>query len=110
MNDLSSFDVLFVSPGVSLYDERIYPYRAICISQIVLFFLLFPGKIIAVSGTKGKSTVVSVIHAVMQKADFDCLLIGNIGVPVLSILQERNYTSDTYAIIEVSSYMLDMLR
>ncbi len=60
-------------------------------------------KIIATTGTNGKSTVVSIIDHVLKKLDYSTSLIGNIGK---SIFQSKVIKKGFY-IIEVSSYQLE---
>ena len=60
-------------------------------------------KIIATTGTNGKSTVVSIINHVLQKLNYKTSLIGNIGK---SIFQSKILKKGFY-IIEVSSYQLE---
>lgn len=60
-------------------------------------------KIIATTGTNGKSTVVSIINHVLQKLNYQTSLIGNIGK---SIFQSKVLKKGFY-IIEVSSYQLE---
>ena len=60
-------------------------------------------KVIATTGTNGKSSVVSIINHVLQKLNYDTSLIGNIGK---SIFQSRVLKKGFY-IIEASSYQLE---
>lgn len=87
---------------MSLYKHKIT-------TQAQLFFEYYPGKIIAVSGTKGKSTTATLIYKTLQEAGKKVELIGNIGNPVLEYLPEKYVDEEAYVVFEVSSYMLENL-
>ena len=73
-----------------------------------IFFSVCRGKIIAVTGTKGKSTTASLIHAILSRAYPDVRLVGNIGNPALDYLDGAD--KNTLFVIELSSYQLEDLR
>ncbi len=112
LDNLNSFDLIVKTPGISLYNDKIYPYRDKITSQAQLFFDYYQGKIIAVSGTKGKSTTATLIYETLKRAKKNVQLIGNIGNPVLDYFDNINPESqkDEYVVFEVSSYMLEGLK
>lgn len=69
-----------------------------------IFFHMFPGKIVGVTGTKGKSTTASLTYAMLSSEYTDVRLVGNIGRPMLDALDGS--TADTIAVVELSSYQL----
>ncbi len=69
-----------------------------------IFFNMFPGKIVGVTGTKGKSTTASLTYAMLSSEYSDVRLVGNIGRPMLDALDRS--TADTIAVVELSSYQL----
>lgn len=69
-----------------------------------IFFHMFPGKIVGVTGTKGKSTTASLTYAMLSSEYTDVRLVGNIGRPMLDALDGS--TVDTIAVVELSSYQL----
>jgi UDP-N-acetylmuramoylalanine--D-glutamate ligase len=109
LDNLKKFDIIIKTPGISLYHEKIYPYRHKLSSQAQIFFDYYQGKILAVTGTKGKSTTSTLIYETLKHAKKKVQLIGNIGNPVLDYLDIENLKSqeDEYAVFEVSSYMLE---
>ncbi len=111
LDNLKKYDIIIKTPGISLYHSKIYPYREKITSQAQIFFDYYQGKIIAVSGTKGKSTTSTLIYETLKHAKKEVQLIGNIGNPVLDYLDLKNLESqkDTYVVFEVSSYMLEGL-
>ncbi|MBI95992.1 UDP-N-acetylmuramoyl-L-alanine--D-glutamate ligase [bacterium] len=72
-------------------------------SNVNLFFAINKKPVIAVSGTKGKSSTVTFIDNVLKKSGFKSQLVGNIGNPILDYI---NADVD-YFVFEISSYMLE---
>jgi len=112
LDHLKTFDIIIKTPGISLYNKKIYPYRHKITSQAQLFFDWYQGKVIAISWTKGKSTTATLVYETLKRADKNVQLIGNIGNPVLDYLDIQNPTSqkNEYVVFEVSSYMLEGLK
>ena len=65
---------------------------------------LFPFRVIAVTGTNGKSTTAKILFDILKNQKFDVRLTGNIGNPILS---EKKITSKTIFVIEASSYQIE---
>ncbi|MES2689452.1 MAG: UDP-N-acetylmuramoyl-L-alanine--D-glutamate ligase [Bacteroidota bacterium] len=61
-------------------------------------------KIIAVTGTNGKTTTTSLIYHLLKAANLDACVAGNIGISWARLLTEKDYE---YAVLEVSSFQLD---
>ena len=68
LDNLKKFDIIIKTPGISLYHEKIYPYKHKLSSQAQIFFDYYQGKIIAVTGTKGKSTTSTLIYETLKHA------------------------------------------
>jgi UDP-N-acetylmuramoylalanine-D-glutamate ligase len=49
LDTLKNFDLIIKTPGISLYHDKIYPYKHKITSQAQIFFDYYQGKIIAVS-------------------------------------------------------------
>ncbi len=100
------YDVILLSPGV----PRAHPAIVAAvengvsvIGDIELFASVATKPIIAVTGSNGKSTVVSWVAAVLQQAGQAAVLCGNIGKPALDALTE----SAAVYVLELSSYQLE---
>jgi UDP-N-acetylmuramoyl-L-alanine---L-glutamate ligase len=99
------FDVVVKSPGISLYRPEIADAKAAGVrftSATNLWFEQNPAaKTIAVTGTKGKSTVARLLHHILEKAGLDAALMGNVGTAALGQPPGRDYT-----VMELSSYQI----
>jgi UDP-N-acetylmuramoylalanine--D-glutamate ligase len=103
-------EVVFRAPGLSLDVPALRRARdsgTRITSLVNLFFDVAPGRVIGVTGTKGKSTTTSAIHAVLRDAGLDARLGGNIGIPLLSCLDGA--TEETVFVVELSSFQLSDL-
>lgn len=106
LTTLSNYDMIVKAPGISPYHPQILPHRSRITSQTQIFFDTYPGRVIAVTGTKGKSTTTSLIYTMLRDAGYNVGIVGNIGNPVLDSL-DAGYE---YVVFEMSSYMLDGAR
>ena len=93
-----------LSPGISLIEKNfLVKFKKKIITDIDLFYLTNKNfKSIVVTGTNGKSTTCKLIYHLLKKNNFDVLLGGNIGNPILDLKTKKN----SYAIIEISSFQL----
>jgi UDP-N-acetylmuramoylalanine--D-glutamate ligase len=64
-----------------------------------------PRRWLVVTGTNGKTTTTSMLHAMLTAGERRSLLCGNIGSPVLDVLNESAEPSD-YLAVELSSFQL----
>ena len=104
---LSEVDYIVISPGVSIHDpqnkKKLEKYKNKIITDLDIIFLLKKFfKSIVVTGTNGKSTTCKILAHVLKKNNFNVLLGGNIGTPVLNL----KFKNNCYAIIEASSFQL----
>ena len=104
---LTTFDYIFRSPGVYRYLPEIIDAgkRGVKIlSATKLFFERCPGRIIGVTGTKGKGTTATLIYETLKSAGKDVYLAGNIGSPLLELLPKLK--KESWVILELSSFQL----
>ena len=105
VNDLFGADVVLKSPGVSLYRPEIAKAKeqGIVVTSGTNLFMANKNpatKVIAITGTKGKSTTSSLLAHTSTSYGLKVCLGGNIGVPLLDFVDE----SADYVVAELSSY------
>ncbi len=99
-------DLIVISPGISSFHPYIIESKnkgIEIINDIEIFCRQNNKPIISITGTNGKSTVVSLLYNILKSYGINVSLGGNIGIPVLSLL---NNNSDFY-ILELSSFQLE---
>jgi UDP-N-acetylmuramoylalanine--D-glutamate ligase len=95
----NEYDLAIKSPGVR--PELItIPYT----TSTNIFFSNAKGKIIGITGTKGKSTTTSLIYEMLKKSEKDVYLGGNIGSSPLEFMDTLNEQS--WTVLELSSFQL----
>lgn len=104
LDSLDQFDVIVRSPGIKLSDIKT---KTLVTSQVKIFFDKCPAPIIAVTGTKGKSTTTSLIYHILTFSKHRVWLGGNIGKPVLDFLDKVK--KDDLVVLELSSFQLQDL-
>ena len=97
---------LVVSPGIDRRRAAFTHSYAQQINDIELFARLNDKPVLAVTGSNGKSTVVTLLAQALNHAGHKAKLCGNIGRPVLDALFDGE-AADCY-VIELSSYQLEL--
>lgn len=107
---MDGFDLIVRTPGLN--PDKINTDGKIW-SATNEFFDKCSVPIIGVTGTKGKGTTATLISMILKQAGFKTWLLGNIGVPALSVLEEiQNYkltnfgTQSPIVVYELSSFQL----
>lgn len=103
---LSAFDVVIKSPGISAWLPQLLEARdaGVCFtSSTALWFAQWPqAPVIAVTGTKGKSTVSALIAHLLRASGRRVALAGNIGVPLLELVDAS--PPPDWWVVELSSF------
>ncbi len=108
LETLNYVDVLVLSPGVPIDNEIAIEARRLnkrIIGELELASYFVTSPIIAVTGTNGKTTVCSMLSHVLDSVNEKNFLVGNIGTPLSSKIDE--ISSDSVLVVEVSSYQLE---
>ena len=107
-------DMVAISPGLNINDRAFAPARSRHISivgDIELFARELPPsqKVIAITGSNGKSTVTALSGALCRSAGLTTVVAGNIGKPVLEVLAdaEASGTHPDVYVLELSSFQLE---
>jgi UDP-N-acetylmuramoylalanine--D-glutamate ligase len=118
---IANADVIIISPGIDSTSEEIASYinkNCLVIGDVELFCQLNnernnPIDILAITGSNGKSTVVSLLSHLASSLGINAQLGGNIGQPVLDILtdeiKDKNTVIPKLLILELSSFQLETL-
>ncbi|MFH1593847.1 MAG: UDP-N-acetylmuramoyl-L-alanine--D-glutamate ligase [Candidatus Omnitrophota bacterium] len=105
---LNETELIVVSPGV---EKSALPLRYAeknnipVISELELGYNYCEGRIVAVTGTNGKSTVVSLIGEILRQADRHVNVCGNIGNAFTGEIE--NIKKETIVVLEISSFQLE---
>ena len=100
-------DLLFRTPGMNYNMPELSALRnkgVIITSEIETFFELCPCKIIAVTGSDGKTTTTTLISELLKAEGKTVHLGGNIGRPLLPDIFDIH--QDDFAVVELSSFQL----
>jgi UDP-N-acetylmuramoylalanine--D-glutamate ligase len=104
-------DLIVVSPGVPFDAPLLQQARAMgetVIGEIELAAQFFPGRIIAITGSNGKTTTTALTGEIISAGGFHTLVGGNIGTPAISLVDQA--TPETIAVLEVSSFQLETIQ
>ncbi len=106
--NVSEQDLIVVSPGVPSNAPLLEEARKIGIpvwSEIELAWRFLRGKLIAITGSNGKTTTTSLVAHILKTSGIPTLVGGNIGVPLLSLVESSSDATVTVA--EISSFQLE---
>ena len=103
LDAVKGYDVVIKSPGIPFFGME--GEESIVTSQTELLLKANRVNIVGITGTKGKSTTTTLIYNILNQAGVDCRLIGNIGVPPFSCLED--ISDDTLLVCEMSSHQLE---
>jgi UDP-N-acetylmuramoylalanine--D-glutamate ligase len=103
-------DLIVVSPGVPAKIPPLEQARSKGIpvwSEVELAWRFLRGKLVAITGSNGKTTTTSLVAHILKTAEIPTLVGGNIGVPLLALVERSLDTTVTVA--EISSFQLETI-
>ena len=111
-SDLSNFDIIVLSPGVSPHQQCLQNYQAKggkLIGDIELFSWFNTTPLIGITGSNGKTTVTDMLGVALEAAGLRVALAGNYGKGALDLLPTEGESSPyDYIVLELSSFQLEM--
>ncbi len=107
---LDGIDEVVVSPGIAADHAFVLAARAKgvpVVSELELGSRFARGRMVAVTGTNGKSTTVSMIGRILEACGTRAIVAGNVGVPFCSVARELD--NDGIYVLEASSFQLETI-
>lgn len=108
---LDQIELVVVSPGVpsSLIPIR-YAERAGAeiIGEVELASRYLKGRIVAITGSNGKTTTTTLIGELLKSGGIPVQVGGNIGRPLISLVESSR--DETWTVVELSSFQLETIR
>lgn len=101
-------DLIVVSPGVPLEIAPLEQARKAgkkIIGEIELAANFLKGNVVGITGSNGKTTTTTLVGKVLSEANFNTLVGGNIGTPLISLVD--NSSDDSVTVVELSSFQLE---
>ena len=105
---MHEFGVAVLSPGVPTdlpMVERLRAQNVAIWGEIELAYYFGKGRLIAITGTNGKTTTTALTGAIMKNYYKDVRIVGNIGIPYTS--EAATMTDDTVTVAEISSFQME---
>ena len=106
--DMTSFDMLVLSPGVPADKDFVREAAAggaEIIGELELAYRLTPARFIGITGTNGKTTTTTLTGEIFRASGRKTAVVGNIGEPVVT--EAENAGEDEWLVTEVSSFQLE---
>ncbi len=110
---LKGFDRLVVSPGIHYRHPVLVQLRQAgipVVGDLELFAEAYSGDLIAITGTNGKTTTVSLINTMLDTLPGGIEAGGNIGRPMLELLGDDEHPDSPRIVLELSSFQLERAR
>ena len=107
-DEMEQFDVVVLSPGVPTDLPMVNAMRDKGIAiwgEIELAYYFAKGRIVAITGTNGKTTTTALTGEIMANYFASTKVVGNIGIPYTSVALDT--TDETVTVAEISSFQLE---
>ncbi len=103
-------DLIVISPGVPFDVPQLVQARALgipVIGEVELAARFLKGKIVAITGSNGKTTTTTLAGEIIAGGGLKVLVGGNIGTPAITFVESS--TDDTWVVLEISSFQLETI-
>src|SRR3954471_20626832 len=103
-------DLIVISPGVPMDTpevKQVIGYGMPVIGELELASRFLKGRIVAITGSNGKTTTTTLVGKIMKEAGRSTLVGGNIGLPVIDLVSQS--TEENVSVLEVSSFQLETI-
>lgn len=107
---INSVDLMILSPGIAIDAPFVNEVRDAGVpiwGEVELAYVISKGKLIAITGTNGKTTTTALVGEIMAAYYKDVKVVGNIGNPYTTTAFEA--TDDTVTVAEISSFQLETI-
>ncbi len=107
-------DLIVVSPGVPLETPEVAQAARLgtpVIGELELASRFLTGKVVAITGSNGKTTTTTLVGRIFEDAGLPTLVGGNIGLPVVELVKQEATSAarngEVWSVLEVSSFQLE---
>jgi UDP-N-acetylmuramoylalanine--D-glutamate ligase len=104
-------ELVIYSPGFPLNHQWIqsaYRKGIICLGEMDFASIFWKGKIVAITGTNGKTSLTKFLTEAMRLNGLDAFAVGNIGMPLSQLIPDLN-NKNAIAVCEVSSFQSERM-
>jgi len=108
LQNLNKYDIILKTPGISFANLNYFIEPEKISSQTALFLQYFGKQTIGITGTKGKSTIASLIYHILTQNHKKTVLAGNIGTPLFDVIDKMD--KQTLVVAELSAHQLEFVR
>src|SRR5579871_2454928 len=103
-------DLIVPSPGVPSDFPQLVLARKAGVkiwSEVELAYRFLNGSLVGITGSNGKTTTTALIEHILRGAGLPTMLAGNIGTPLISIVDQTK--KNTVTVVELSSFQLELI-
>jgi UDP-N-acetylmuramoylalanine--D-glutamate ligase len=103
-------DLIVPSPGVPADFPQLVVAREAGVkiwSEIELAYQFLNGSLVGITGSNGKTTTTALIEHILRGAGLPTMLAGNIGTPLISLVDQTK--KNTVTVVELSSFQLELI-
>ncbi len=107
---VEELELAVVSPGIPLDTPVMLKLQAAgvpVVGEAELAYRLAKGCVAAITGTNGKTTTTTLVGEILKKCYPEVFVVGNIGIPYTSIVEQT--TEQTVTVAEISSFQLETM-